>query len=424
MSWSLRILAGRNLLWTCGEQAIRVATSFLIGVWLARHLGPSALGLIAFALSIVALPQPLVLLGLNMVVKREWLDKPDQAPELLAAVFLTRLVISLVLIAGLAAATLLFVTDDTLRLMLLLLSTTLVLPAFSTFELLFQNRFQSHRTVIVRITGASAALLLTLVLVFLRAPSAAFAVPYVLEAVLVSGGFLALFLWSSPGNTWWKGSLSLVLPLLRQGFLVLAAAMLWMFVLQADHYFIKGMMGADELGLYNAASRLDKMVQFFPTAAVAVFFPLLIGKRAEASSGDRELILFLRMLLVIALAFVAFATAAAPLLIPLLYGEPFSGAVSIWRIHAWTIPFIFLVAARRPYVVRHQLYISDMRVHFASAVLTLGCMFVLVGRYGTTGAAWAVVAGTFTNGLLFPLIDPALRKFTGHVASAFHPGRG
>jgi O-antigen/teichoic acid export membrane protein len=424
MSWSLRIRAGSNLLWICAEQAIRLATTFLVGIWLARYLGASALGIIAFALSVVALPQVLVSLGLNLILKREWINKPNELYETIATAFLMRLGIGILSMVGIVFISIFWFEDVSLRILLILTSTTLLIPAFGTFELFFQNRLKVKGTFVVRVTASSAAMLLSVFLIVKRAPLGAFGLPYALEAVIIAIGFYWLFLSTKPPKNWCKGSLKFGLRLLSESWAPIVSAILVVFIIQGDHYFLKAIKGVDLLGVYSVAARLDKMIYFFPIAAIAAFFPLLARKSHQGSPDDKETIIFLQMLLAVSGTFLLVATISAPYLIPFLYGEGFIPSVGIWQIHAWTVPLYFIVAARGSFVARHKLFISGLVCHFLSAIVLALCLALFVQPFGTHGAAWSVVFSLGLNAIVFPLMDPKLRPFIQLVASALLLRRG
>jgi O-antigen/teichoic acid export membrane protein len=311
-------------------------------------------------------------------------------------------------VIGLAVA---YAQDSQLRVLLILLSFTLLVPPFETFELFFQNRLEVKATVAVRMTAAVSAFILSLALVIYRAPLGAFGTPYVLEGAVIAGGFLGLYLRTCPPKAWYGGCLQWGGALIRESWAPLFSALLAIFILQADHYFLKAMLGTESLGLYSAAARLDKMVYFFPTAAVAVFFPLLMGKAEKGGRNEMETVLFLRFLFIFAGAFYLAALLSAPLVIPLVYGSAFESSIRLWQIHSLTVPLFFLVSARGSYVARHKLFVNGLLAHLISAVVLMGLLFVLVQSHGAEGAAWAVAIALFINGVCLPLLDPKLRPF-------------
>lgn len=71
----LRIL--QNIIWQFGDKIIRIGGGLFVGVWLARYLGPAQFGLLSYALALVALFAPLAGLGLNSIVVRDVVNKPE-----------------------------------------------------------------------------------------------------------------------------------------------------------------------------------------------------------------------------------------------------------------------------------------------------------------------------------------------------------
>ena len=79
-----------NSIWLFADQIVRMAAGLLVGVWLARYLGPEQYGWLSYAAALVGTVGVVTSLGLNAVVVRELVRHPDSAPALLGAAFLLR----------------------------------------------------------------------------------------------------------------------------------------------------------------------------------------------------------------------------------------------------------------------------------------------------------------------------------------------
>ena len=78
------------------DRVVRMATGVLVGVWVARYLGPAQFGSLNFAISFVALFGTLTTLGLEMIVVREIVRDDSSILELLGTATSLRLASSII----------------------------------------------------------------------------------------------------------------------------------------------------------------------------------------------------------------------------------------------------------------------------------------------------------------------------------------
>ena len=76
-----------NTSWLLGERILRMAISLFVGIYVARYLGPERFGLLSYALSFVWLFSSLASFGLDDILVRELVQRPEQRNNLLGTVF-------------------------------------------------------------------------------------------------------------------------------------------------------------------------------------------------------------------------------------------------------------------------------------------------------------------------------------------------
>src|SRR6478736_3465051 len=84
-----------NFGWMIGEKLVRLIASVVVGLLVARYLGPEQFGSLSFCLAVVTLLGVLPTFGLEGVVQRELIRRPENAAPLLAAAFRLRLGVGL-----------------------------------------------------------------------------------------------------------------------------------------------------------------------------------------------------------------------------------------------------------------------------------------------------------------------------------------
>src|SRR6266699_1214854 len=81
--------------WLLLDKLIRAALGLLVGAWVARYLGPSRFGELAYVLAFIAFFQAVANLGADGIIVRDIAQKPECAPQVLGTCFALRLLAGL-----------------------------------------------------------------------------------------------------------------------------------------------------------------------------------------------------------------------------------------------------------------------------------------------------------------------------------------
>jgi O-antigen/teichoic acid export membrane protein len=188
-----------------------------------------------------------------------------------------------------------------------------------------------------------------------------------------------------------------------------------------DVFFVSGMLGSRQLGIYMVAVLLAQAVNLVPGTAQAVLFPTVAAvndDRANAMKTTQatRFLLWFGILLGIALA------AAGPLLITYVFGPAFAEAVwPLW----WLLPgaVIFVIAN-----VLAGYFAGTGRPNLNSLAAVIGvCItvpldLILIPKFGTSGAALASTASYTTSALT--MIVAFCRSTATPPRNLFLPVRG
>ena len=66
-----------NASWMLGEQLLRMLAGVLVGIWVARYLGPEQFGIFSYVFAFVALFSSVAKLGLDSIVVRDLVGNPE-----------------------------------------------------------------------------------------------------------------------------------------------------------------------------------------------------------------------------------------------------------------------------------------------------------------------------------------------------------
>ena len=126
----LKVLS--NTGWLFFDKILRMGVGLLVGVWIARYLGPEQFGLLNFAMAIIGLFTAIATLGLNNIVVRDLvlLKSPKLISETLGTAFVLQVIGGVLACAIAVVAVIVMKPEDSLaRLIVIILGSSMVFKA-------------------------------------------------------------------------------------------------------------------------------------------------------------------------------------------------------------------------------------------------------------------------------------------------------
>jgi O-antigen/teichoic acid export membrane protein len=382
--------AVRNFGWLMIDRVVRMLLSVVVGVWVARYLGPEQYGAFSYVLAGVALLGPLTELGFDVVARREFVRRPEESAMIAGTIFRIRLVGAVVAfgLIGLYVA----VADITVveRYLFLIVGLTLFQPSLRIADAWLQSRLAAKHSVAPQWIGLLFGAAARVTAIGLGFSLVAFAWIYVAEAVLAAGSLLL----SAKLNGFGLGSLNrdTARTLFRESWPLALSSAAIMIYMKIDVVMLRSMVGETAAGIYSAAVRLSELAYFLPMAAAVSLQPALVRAYAgEADQYRRLLRRYFNWSVLTAYLFAGGLTVASPWTIRLLYGVRFAEAAPILMVHAWAMVFVFLGVARGQHLVNAGLTRVALGFTISGALLNMGMNLLLIPRWGGLGAAIATV---------------------------------
>jgi len=255
-----------NIGWLSGEQLVRMGVSLLVGVWVARYLGPEQYGLLNYAISLVALFGPLTLMSLNRIAVRDIVRDPANRNITLGTTFVLKLLGSLlVLFLSVQIVSILRPGDILACWLVAIIACGTVFKAFDVGDLWFQSQVQSKYSVWVRISSVVLSSITRLAFILRNASVIAFAFAILLDALLTAIGLTAVY--EFKGNNRLrdlKFKLYRAKSLLRDGWAIIISSFAIAVQARIDQVMLGQMLGDEALGYYSVAIRLISVFGFIP----------------------------------------------------------------------------------------------------------------------------------------------------------------
>src|SRR5690349_2591475 len=172
---NLRKLIG-NTGYLFADRLLRMGIGLVVGIWIARYLGPDQFGLFNYAAAFVALFGFLVTFGLDGIVVRDLVQTPARANEILGTAFVIKLTGSLLsIITAIGAILLLQPSNSQVHMLVAVIAAGSVFQAVDVIDFWFQSRVESRFVVYARGAAFLIASTARVVLIMSNAPLIAFA---------------------------------------------------------------------------------------------------------------------------------------------------------------------------------------------------------------------------------------------------------
>lgn len=136
--WFHRYFA--NTSWLFAEKILRMVVGILVGVWVARYLGPERYGLLSYAQSFVGLFSVVATLGLDSILVRELVKDEGKRAVLLGTAFRLKLLGAGAVMLLLAAAVQLTSNDGYTNALIFIVASAIIFQSFNVIDLYFQSK--------------------------------------------------------------------------------------------------------------------------------------------------------------------------------------------------------------------------------------------------------------------------------------------
>jgi polysaccharide transporter, PST family len=401
-----------NIGWLFFDKALRMGMGLLVGVWVARYLGPEQFGQLNYAIAFVALFGAVATLGLNGVVVRDLVKDPDEGGTILGTALVLQLVGALLAVGMIVSAILLLRPDDTrTQAMVVILGIGLMFKSSSVIKYWFESQVQSKNVVWVE---NGVFLLLSAIkvgLILKQAPLMAFVWVVLAEAILVTVGFIGIYLIRVKAFRTWSVSLDRAKKLLSDSWPMILSSIATMIYMRIDQLMLREIVGTEAVGIYSAALRLSEIWYMLPMIIMASLFPAIIEskKKSEALFNNRTQQL-LNLMMTTALVIAICVTLSADWLISFLFGMHYAESATVLMIHIWAAPFIFMgVASSKWFLIKDLQVLGLYRVIYG-CVVNVVLNYFLIPTNGVKGAAFATLISQIVATYLYDATNRTTRE--------------
>jgi len=383
------------------EKIIRMGLSLLVSIYVVRYLGPERFGVLSFALSFVGLFTAISGLGLDGVIVRNLVEKPEQRDVILGTAFILKVLGALLMWLSILAAIPFTINDNNANVLIAIIAFSAIFQSFNVIDFFNQAAVQARYTVKSQLIQLLVSGSLQIIFVLKFAPLVWFAWIYVIDAAILAFGLWVGYKFRNKKIFKWQWSFLEAKKLLIDSWPLVFAGVVVSIYMKIDQVMIKEMLGTQAVGYYAAAVKLSEAWYFIPMAICSSLFPAVV----EAKKNNQQLFIKRIKLLYFTVFWLAFVVAlpvtfVSPWIIDLFYGSSYVQSAKVLQIHIWAGLFVALGVASSSWLLSENLQKLSLYRTLIGSIINVGLNIILIPSYGIEGAALATLisyaVATFT----------------------------
>lgn len=381
---------------------------------IAIYLGPSRFGLLNYALAFVGVFLPVCRLGLDAVLVKRLSIESHEVYDRFATAFKMVTIASASVAVLIALYTLEFESNYEIKTFILILTCGLLFYGFFNIDSFFQANIQAKYSSLAKMIAFLIGSLIKLYLVYIKADVVFFLISFTLDNVTLA--ILYIYFFRKCGFAFKayylrpfdfreaKNLLNSSWPMITSG---LAGIML----IKIDQIMINQMIGAEQLGIYSAGSRIfEGWISFTYVFSVSAL-PLMIKLKPQSSDKYKQNITILFAISFwMSFIFAVVMTFFAETILFLIFDEKYIAAKSSLIILSWASVFVALgyMSSRYLLVENREKYIAVR--NWIALVLNVIFNYIFIPIWGISGAAWATMLTMFIAHYALDLHDKSLKN--------------
>lgn len=398
----------KNASWMVIGRVIQMALTFITTFLIARYLGPSKYGSIAYTFTYVAFFVQVCALGTNEVLVKELLDKKERNNEIVGTMIIFRLLASFISIGLIYIISFVLYHNRTLIILSIIQSFSLIFQAFECIIYFYQSRLLANKTALINIIAYSLTSIFRILGLIINRDVKWFAFAVSLDYLVIA--VLLVIIYFKDGN---KLSFSITIgkDILKNSWHYLFANILIAIYSQADKFLLGKILGEESVGYYSAATQLCNAWPFVLVAIIDSARPIIIELFNEDKNKYYKRIkqLYASIFYIGVLVALIF-TIFSDLIIKIIYGLDYMDSSLVLKIASWNTIFAYFGVSRTIWMQCEDKLKYEKTLALIGAIVNVILNYVLIKTVGLIGAAISLTLTQIITNLISVYIIKETRE--------------
>lgn len=278
----------RNIYWSLIGKVVNLLAALLVGIFVARYLGPKQYGLMNYVVSFVSLFLILATFGFDNIEIREEAKNTEEKDCIIGTTFLIRLILSIITITIISVAAYINETDCYTFILILVYSISVLITPFNVIRNHFTALVQNEYIVKVGIFSTLISCAIKVILLFHHASLIWFVISLVFDTFVLALGYCYTYNKKIGKIRNWKFQTKWAKLMLKQSFPLLLSGAAAMIFLQIDQVMIGNMIDKPTVGYFSVASKFVEVSIYLPTIIIQTISPVLIRIKKKTLPNTKK----------------------------------------------------------------------------------------------------------------------------------------
>lgn len=374
------------------ERLLRLVSGLLIGVVIARYLGPQQFGLFNYIIALTTIFAAISRLGLDSIMVLELVQNPNKKNEILGTGFWTKLIGSISTFLIIVFVSSIFIQEKNVKNYLIIVSSAYIFQSLEVLDFYFQSIVKLKYTSIAKLLQLMCSILIKCYLLVYEFDLTWFILSLAIESFLISMFYVLVFTRNENLDFFGFFNISQAKSMLKKSWPLLFTSLVVMIYMRIDQIMIRDLLGDYDSGIYSVGVRISEIYYFLPMIICTSLFPSILRAKQESYKKyihrmSQLYFLLFWMALTLAVIFFTFASS----IVTLLFGVEYLDAINVLKILVWSTIFVFLGVASSKWLLTENLQHYELYNTSLGAFLNIILNLYLLPKYGIIGAAYATV---------------------------------
>lgn len=402
----------RNVVWAVTGKVVTLLGGLLVGIFVARYLGPDQYGLMSYIMSYVAIFQVLATFGMDQIEIREESKSPEEKDKIIGTAFTLKIGFAIITMMLVAGTTWIFEADSFTKWMIILYSSSMIANSFGVIRNYFTSLVWNEYIVKTEITRTLVGAAIKIGLLLLHAPLVSFVVAILFDTMLIAGGYWVSYRRKIGSMVKWTFDKKQAYYLIKESFPLLLSGAAIVIYQKIDQVMIGNMIDKEAVGFYSVAGRFVEICIFIPTILSQTITPILVKKYQDNLTEYTEKAqVFMNITIWGTIVMCIAMYLMANTLILYTFGTQYKCSIILLQIMVFkVIGYAQAQVTGTMIIVEKKQKIVVLR-NLIGCIVVVGLNFILIPIYGAKGAAISSVIAAFGTGIFSHLIIPPYRPF-------------
>lgn len=397
----------KNVFWAVIGKIVTLFSTLVVGIFVARYLGPEQYGLMNYVISIVALFTIFATFGTTEIIIRELAKKELSKDIILGSAFAVRIGLAFVCLIAIGVYLTLSNETSETAIMILIYASSIFFSCFDVIRYYFTSIIENEYVVKSEIVRTLVGAVVKVLLLLYHAPLIAFVIALAFDFLLLASGYTLAYRRRVDSIRKWKVNKSFIKALLSTSFPLLISSAAVIIYQRIDQVMIAKMLDNEAVGYFSTAASFIGIVTFVPAIMVQTTSPLLIGfwkkdkeRYKKESQRIMDLTTWVTMILCIFISFLSYP------IIRYTYGTAYLASIPVLRILSFKAVGMALITIGGQLIIIENIHKWAFIRNLLSCVVCIISNYYFIPLWGIVGSAWATLITVFFTGCFSNIFMP------------------